>query len=119
MDHGRRLQGMMMQAFQENARRAAGGNLITIRHEVDGYEEYSSYGHLKSGSILVKVGDAVESGQQIAAVGDTGDSPEVHLHFQVNAAPDAFTSKSIPFSFEGLQHAVRPPEPGLMIRVGD
>ncbi len=118
-DRGRRLQDMMMQAFQENARRAAGGNLVTIRHEVDGYAEYSSYGHLKSGSILVQAGDVVESGQQIAAVGDTGDSPEVHLHFQVNAAPDAFTSKSIPFSFEGVQHAVRPPEPGLMIRVRD
>ena len=113
---GRRLQQMMMQGFQENSRRAAGGNLITIRHEVDGHVEYSSYAHLKAGSVMVQVGDMVHAGQQIAEVGDTGDSPAVHLHFQVNSGPDAFTSASLPFRFSGLQHAVRPPEPGLMVR---
>ncbi len=113
---GQRLQQMMMQAFQENPRRAAGGNLVTIRHEVDGHLEYSSYGHLKAGSVMVEVGDVVQAGQQIAEVGDTGDSPAVHLHFQVNSGPDAFTSESLPFRFSGLQHAVRPPEPGLMVR---
>ena len=116
-ERGQRLQRMMMQAFQANPRRAAGGNLVTIRHDVDGHVEYSSYGHLKAGSVAVKVGDTVNVGQQIAEVGDTGDSPAVHLHFQVNSGPDAFTSKSLPFRFEDIEHAVRPAEPGFMIRV--
>lgn len=116
-ERGHRIQKMMMQAFQEDARRAVGGNLVTIRHEIDDHVEYSSYGHLKAGSLRVKIGDRVSVGQQIAEVGDTGDSPAVHLHFQVNSGADAFATQSVPFQFEGLQHAVYPPEPGLMVRI--
>lgn len=119
---GQRMQRAMMQAFSENARKAAGGNLVTIRHEVDGAVEYSSYGHLMADSVSVKVGDEVAAGDVIGAVGDTGDSPEVHLHFQINAGPDAFMSKSLPVTFGNIIHPVRPAEPGLMINskpIGD
>jgi murein DD-endopeptidase MepM/ murein hydrolase activator NlpD len=85
-----------MQQMQKNFRAANAGNLITIRHEANSTVEYTSYGHLKSGSVRVKVGDIVRQGQTIAEVGDTGDAAAVHLHFQVNAGPDAFTSKSLP-----------------------
>ncbi|MBO6504207.1 MAG: M23 family metallopeptidase [Kordiimonadaceae bacterium] len=112
---GQRLQRAMMQAFSENPRRAAGGNLITIRHEQNGQVEYSSYGHLKAGSIQVRVGDKVEAGDTIAEVGDTGDSPAVHLHFQLNKGPDAFLSESIPVRFGNIRHAILPAEPGLVV----
>lgn len=112
---GQRLQRAMMQAFSENARRAAGGNLITLRHEQAGQVEYSSYGHLKAGSIRVHIGDKVEAGDTIAEVGDTGDSPAVHLHFQLNKGPDAFLSESIPIWFGNIRHAVLPAEPGLVV----
>lgn len=112
---GQRLQQAMMQAFSQDARKAAGGNLVTIRHEAGGQVEYSSYGHLMTGSVKVSVGDLVTAGDVIGAVGDTGDSPEVHLHFQVNAGPDAFMSKSLPVTFGNITHAVRPAEPGLII----
>jgi murein DD-endopeptidase MepM/ murein hydrolase activator NlpD len=85
-----------MQQMQKNFRAANAGNLITIRHEANSAVEYTSYGHLKAGSARVKVGDRVRQGQVIAEVGDTGDAAAVHLHFQVNAGPDAFTSKSLP-----------------------
>jgi hypothetical protein len=85
-----------MQQMQKNFHAANAGNLVTIRHEANGVVEYSSYGHLKAGSVRVKLGDVVRQGQIIAQVGDTGDAAAVHLHFQINAGSDAFTSKSLP-----------------------
>lgn len=72
------------------------GNYVLIQHD---NEEYSFYAHLKQGSILVKVGDTVDTQQKIAAVGNSGNSTEPHLHFHVVDSPSFFTQKSIPFSF--------------------
>ena len=41
------------------------------------------YAHLFPKSAKVKVGDKVESGQELASVGTTGNSTGNHLHFQV------------------------------------
>ncbi len=100
---GMRLGAYNMQRYAKDMRRAAAGNLVTIRHENAGVVEYSSYGHLKAGSVKVRVGDRVTQGQTIGEVGDTGDSPAVHLHFQINAGPDAFASKSLPAQFADLR----------------
>jgi murein DD-endopeptidase MepM/ murein hydrolase activator NlpD len=81
------------------------GNMVTIRHEGQGQVEYSSYAHLQPGSIRVKPGDRVRQGDIIAAVGDTGDTPVVHLHFQVNAGPDPFNDKSLPFTLSDVKWA--------------
>ncbi len=43
---------------------------------------YSLYGHMSS--VKVNVGDTVQTGQQIGAVGNTGRSTGNHLHFQIN-----------------------------------
>jgi Peptidase family M23 len=40
------------------------------------------FGHLSPGSIQVKVGDQVNLGQQIANVGNSGNTTEPHLHIQ-------------------------------------
>lgn len=93
---GERIGGYMAGRMARDFRRAAGGNLIVIRHEAGAVVEYSAYGHLKTGSARVRPGDRVVQGQPIAEVGDTGDSAAVHLHFQVNAGADPFTSKSLP-----------------------
>jgi murein DD-endopeptidase MepM/ murein hydrolase activator NlpD len=53
------------------------GNQITIEHE-DGTE--TTYSHLSSMS--VSVGDTVSAGEQIGAVGSTGNSTGPHLHFE-------------------------------------
>jgi murein DD-endopeptidase MepM/ murein hydrolase activator NlpD len=44
--------------------------------------------HLQQGSARVSEGERVRLGQQIAAVGDSGDSLVPHLHFQVQDSPD-------------------------------
>lgn len=42
------------------------------------------YGHMYNNEIKVSVGESVSQGQQIAAVGDNGDSTGYHLHFEVD-----------------------------------
>jgi murein DD-endopeptidase MepM/ murein hydrolase activator NlpD len=54
------------------------GNLVTIRHDA-GYE--TRYAHLSQ--VSVKVGDRVEAGANVGAVGTTGYSTGPHLHFEV------------------------------------
>ncbi len=60
------------------------GNAVVIRH-AEGL--YSNLAHLREGTILVKVGDFVHKGQTIARLGNSGRSPEPHLHFQLQATP--------------------------------
>lgn len=48
--------------------------------------------------LMVKVGDQVTAGQQIAKVGTTGNSTGCHLHFEVlmngqQVDPEAFLAK--------------------------
>src|SRR5215213_7442389 len=48
---------------------------------------YAVLGHLKQGSARVSEGERVRLGQQIAAVGDSGDSLWPHLHFHIQDSP--------------------------------
>ncbi len=54
------------------------GYYIIVKH-ADGYT--TSYCHLQEGSELVKVGQELENGQEIAGMGDTGAALSIHLHF--------------------------------------
>ena len=60
------------------------GNSIIIKH-AEGL--YSKLSHLHKDSFKVKTGDYVHQGDIIAAVGNSGRSPEPHLHFQVQTSP--------------------------------
>ena len=112
---GARIGQYNMRRYAADFARAAAGNIISIKHDVGGVTEYSSYGHLKSGSVKVEVGDIVKRGQVIAEVGDTGDSAAVHLHFQVNAGANVFMSRSIPVMFSDLQPTLRGVDPGRFV----
>jgi len=60
------------------------GNTIVIKHNEYLYSQLS---HLKAGSIRVHEGEFVKLGQPIAQVGNSGRSPEPHLHFQLQPFP--------------------------------
>lgn len=56
------------------------GNRVEIT-DING--NINLYGHLAKDSIIVKVGDQVLQGQQIAGVGSSGNSTGPHLHFTI------------------------------------
>jgi len=58
------------------------GNVVIIRHIIDGVTYDTVYAHLKS--FCIKANDKVKQGQVIAKMGTTGDSTGQHLHFEVN-----------------------------------
>ena len=60
------------------------GNTILIKH-ANGL--YSKLSHLKKHSFKVSKGAYVKKGDIIAYCGNSGRSPEPHLHFQVQATP--------------------------------
>ncbi|KOY15600.1 hypothetical protein AMS66_16030 [Paenibacillus xylanivorans] len=68
------------------------GNFVVIDH---GHGEYSITAHIKEGTISVKKGDKVKQGDLIGELGNSGNSSEAHLHFQVSDGPDLFTSRSV------------------------
>jgi hypothetical protein len=74
------------------------GNSVVIDH---GSGEFSLYAHLKRGSVKVKAGDTVSAGQQLAEVGNTGNSPIPHLHFHLQNSPTWFQGEGLPVFFHG------------------
>ena len=60
------------------------GNTVIIRHSDF---LFTSMSHLKPGSITVKTGERVKTGDIIARCGNSGRSPYPHLHFQFQSTP--------------------------------
>lgn len=77
-----------------------GGNYVAIDH---GNGEFSVYAHLKAGSVAVKVGDVVKTGQVVGKLGSSGNSTEPHLHFQVCDKPEPLNCVGIPVNFTGIE----------------
>ena len=74
-----------------------GGNEIVLRL---GPDLYAFYLHLAPDSITVKQGDTVKKGQEIARLGNSGNSSGAHLHFQLGDSPRFLTARNIPYVFE-------------------
>lgn len=92
-----------MMLFSGAARDMVGGSRILGNHVIldlgDG--TFAAYAHLKQGSVTVAAGDTVRAGQRIADCGNTGNSTEPHLHFQLMDGPDLDTARGIPFTWRG------------------
>ncbi|MGD9891854.1 MAG: M23 family metallopeptidase [Dehalococcoidia bacterium] len=58
---------------------------------------YALYAHLQPGSVSVRAGERVETGQPLGRLGNTGNTSGPHLHFQLSDSADALTSNSLPF----------------------
>lgn len=75
----------------------AAGNYVVLDI---GHGRYVFYEHLKPGSVIVKVGQHVRKGQQIAALGFTGHTTGPHLHLHVANRNSSLGAEGLPFSLE-------------------
>lgn len=82
----------------DNSKKQLAGNHVTIKLRDS---VYVLLAHFMKGSVLVKVGDRVKSGQPIAKAGNSGNTDFPHLHIQVQTTPgyDIKTSRTLPFRF--------------------
>ncbi len=74
----------------------AGGNYLVVDI---GSGRYAFYAHMQPGSLKVKVGDSVKTGQVLGLLGNTGNSDSAHLHFHIMDGPSPLLSNGIPFVF--------------------
>lgn len=75
------------------------GNFVIIQHDK---HEYSVTCHLLKGSISVKAGDTVRRGEKIALCGNSGNTSEPHIHFQLQTGKSFVYSAGLPISFTGI-----------------
>jgi murein DD-endopeptidase MepM/ murein hydrolase activator NlpD len=62
---------------------------------------YALLAHLRRRSALVGQGDRIRAGQRLAACGNSGNSSEPHLHFQLMDRPGVLLGAGLPFTFPG------------------
>lgn len=80
----------------------ASGNYVTLDI---GQGRFVFYEHLLRGSVLVKAGDRVKSGQVIGRLGNSGSSSMgPHLHFHVGNANSHLGAEGLAFVFTSFEH---------------
>lgn len=82
---------------------------------------FALYAHMEQGSATVAVGDEVQRGEVIGRLGNSGNTSEAHLHFQLQRGP-LLTADNVPwvidrFIASGMtspdgERLVEPAEPG-------
>lgn len=76
-----------------------GGNMVVVDI---GDGAFAFYAHLQRGSLKVKLGDRVKTGQVVGLLGNTGNSTAPHLHFHVMDGPSPLNANGLPFVFTGF-----------------
>jgi hypothetical protein len=83
-------------------------------------DHFAAYAHLRPGTLKVKVGDTVHAGDVLAHLGNTGNSSEPHLHFQVCDAPSFPASEGMPFAIDQYTYEDykldKAPKPALTVK---
>jgi hypothetical protein len=73
------------------------GNHVVIRGDDC---VYALVAHLERGSALVDVGSTVDCGTPIASCGNSGNTSEPHVHFQLMDRPSTLVAAGLPFRFD-------------------
>jgi len=77
-----------------------GGNHVIVKI---GPGRYAFYAHMQPGSIRVKLGDRVTRGQALGLVGNSGNSTEPHLHFDLCDGNSMLACEGIPYAFPSFE----------------
>jgi murein DD-endopeptidase MepM/ murein hydrolase activator NlpD len=88
----------------------AAGNHVVVDI---GEGRFAFYAHLQPGSLKVKIGDKVTTGQVLGLLGNSGNTDGPHLHFHVMDSPSPLVSNGLPFVFTSFtgQGIVKDKEP--------
>jgi murein DD-endopeptidase MepM/ murein hydrolase activator NlpD len=78
----------------------AGGNQVVLEVAPD---EFLFLCHLQPGSITVKKGDRVTTGQVLGLVGNSGNTSEPHLHIHLQHGVDPDLAEGIPLCFHNYR----------------
>ena len=63
---------------------------------------FALYAHVRRGSLRVREGDRVRTGQTLALCGNSGNSTEPHLHFHLMDRADPDLAQGVPFTWRGV-----------------
>lgn len=66
---------------------------------------FALYAHLKQDSVTVRVGDRVIRGQEIGRVGNSGNTTEAHLHFQLTRSALPLSSDQVAWVLDDIDLA--------------
>jgi murein DD-endopeptidase MepM/ murein hydrolase activator NlpD len=75
-----------------------GGNYVVLDL---GGGRFAFYAHLQPGSLRVKLGERVKTGQVLGLVGNSGNSTEPHLHFHISNGMSPLGSEGLPYAIVG------------------
>ena len=70
-----------------------------------GHDVYAVFAHLSKGSLTVTRGQRVKAGDHIASCGNSGNSTQPHLHFQLMDHKRVLLAAGLPFRFEQYETA--------------
>ncbi|MDQ0749578.1 murein DD-endopeptidase MepM/ murein hydrolase activator NlpD [Streptomyces africanus] len=95
---------LYLMVVEASVRDLSGAGRVIGNHVVLdlGNGTYALYAHLQRGSLAVREGDRVTAGQPLARCGNSGNSTEPHLHFQLMDGPDPDTARGLPFTWRGI-----------------
>lgn len=74
------------------------GNNVILRL---GPGRYAAYAHMQRGSVRVRRGQRLRTGDQIGRLGNSGNTDKPHLHFGIQKRPDPL-SDSVPFEIDNF-----------------
>jgi murein DD-endopeptidase MepM/ murein hydrolase activator NlpD len=74
---------------------------------------FVAFAHLQRGSVAVAAGQAVRRGDAIGRCGNSGNSSEPHVHFQLMDHRRPSLAAGLPFAFTGVSIGESPPVDGV------
>lgn len=95
---------LYLMILEGSVRELAGVRRIIGNHVVIdlGDGTHALYAHVRRGSLAVREGDRVTAGQVLGRCGNSGNSTEPHVHFQLMDGADPDTARGVPFTWRGI-----------------